>query len=473
MPKTKTQAKARDKTPPPAPDIQKQPKTPEKQGGLSPAAQTTTSALSPPGAKPPAARAADLMMSPEQSPGAAGRARMMRAMQGTVGNARLSRMLGTPVQAKLTVGAPDDVYEQQADRTADEVMRLPEPLASNRANVSEQVQPARIQRLCPEREKKLQRQKEEEENASTATVSQEEHSPDIQLSPEGAQKLHRQPKADQTRATPKNYPESLIQRSPGVREDLQKDYKITIEKGDKNWSKSDLKDLKRALSKLSKKEKAVIEGYKFIRWSTKEARSEKDPTYRETGKGDCGQHEADIAKGTFKISMYDACFGDPEAVSDLMAGVPVGSFNILHELGHAMEIAEWRKRREAYDKVFKRYKKAEDDYNKASSSEQKKLEKKVDGLDKALRKAEKELDASKKRVITEFQSKIKGKAALTEYSKTDVTEAFAEAFALYKASPESIKKSNIALYNWFKKHGHLSPTKRSTKKRGSKKGRAK
>jgi hypothetical protein len=473
MPKTKTQAKAPDKAPPPAPDIQKQPKTPEKQSGPSPAAQTPTSALSPPDGEASPGPADDVMASPMAGAGAVDRARMMRAMQGTMGNARISRMLGTQVQAKLTVGAPNDVYEQEADQVADRAMRMPELQVSNEASVSEQVQPARIQRFCPEREKKLQRQKEEEENTSTATVSQEEHSPDIQLGPEGAQKLHRQPKADQTRATPKNYPESLIQRSPGVREDLQKDYKITIEKGDTNWSKSDLEDLKLALSKLSKKEKAVIEGYNFIRWSTKKARSEKDPTYRETGKGECGQHEADIATGTFKISMYDACFGDPEAVSSMMAGVPEGSFNILHELGHAMEIAEWRKRREAYDRAFKRYKKAEDDYNKASSSEQKKLEKKVDALDKALSKAEKELDASKKRVITEFQSKIKGKAALTEYSKTDVTEAFAEAFALYKASPESIKKSNIALYNWFKKHGHLSPIKRSTKKRGSKKGRAK
>ena len=34
---------------------------------------------------------------------------------------------GSPVQAKLTVGAPDDVFEQEADHVADEVMRMPEP----------------------------------------------------------------------------------------------------------------------------------------------------------------------------------------------------------------------------------------------------------------------------------------------------------------------------------------------------------
>ena len=34
---------------------------------------------------------------------------------------------GPPLQAKLTVGAPEDVYELEADRVADEVMRMPEP----------------------------------------------------------------------------------------------------------------------------------------------------------------------------------------------------------------------------------------------------------------------------------------------------------------------------------------------------------
>ena len=30
-------------------------------------------------------------------------------------------------QAKLTIGQPDDEYEQEADRVADQVMRMPEP----------------------------------------------------------------------------------------------------------------------------------------------------------------------------------------------------------------------------------------------------------------------------------------------------------------------------------------------------------
>ena len=31
------------------------------------------------------------------------------------------------IQAKLMIGQPNDVYEQEADRIADQVMRMPEP----------------------------------------------------------------------------------------------------------------------------------------------------------------------------------------------------------------------------------------------------------------------------------------------------------------------------------------------------------
>ena len=39
-------------------------------------------------------------------------------------------MLGTTVQTKLTVGAPHDPYEQEADRVADTVTRMTEPQVS-------------------------------------------------------------------------------------------------------------------------------------------------------------------------------------------------------------------------------------------------------------------------------------------------------------------------------------------------------
>lgn len=46
----------------------------------------------------------------------------------------LWNLLATGVQAKLTVSAPDDPYEREADRVADQVMRMPQPV---------------VQRACP------------------------------------------------------------------------------------------------------------------------------------------------------------------------------------------------------------------------------------------------------------------------------------------------------------------------------------
>ena len=48
--------------------------------------------------------------------------------QGIIGNHGLLRRYGSDViRAKLKVGSPGDKYEQEADRVADEVMRMPEP----------------------------------------------------------------------------------------------------------------------------------------------------------------------------------------------------------------------------------------------------------------------------------------------------------------------------------------------------------
>ena len=49
-------------------------------------------------------------------------------LQRTVGNQAVQRLFKSGViQAKLKIGEPEDIYEQEADRVADEVMRMPEP----------------------------------------------------------------------------------------------------------------------------------------------------------------------------------------------------------------------------------------------------------------------------------------------------------------------------------------------------------
>jgi hypothetical protein len=54
------------------------------------------------------------------------RAPALLALQQTHGNRYVQRVV-TGIQAKLVVGQPGDKYEQEADRVADEVMRMPEP----------------------------------------------------------------------------------------------------------------------------------------------------------------------------------------------------------------------------------------------------------------------------------------------------------------------------------------------------------
>ncbi len=50
-------------------------------------------------------------------------------LQRTIGNREVQRLLDSRViQAKLTVSRPDDIHEQEADRVADQVLRMPDPM---------------------------------------------------------------------------------------------------------------------------------------------------------------------------------------------------------------------------------------------------------------------------------------------------------------------------------------------------------
>src|SRR5712672_3368042 len=48
-----------------------------------------------------------------------------------------NRTLGHLIQAKLQVNEPGDAYEQEADRVADQVMRMPEPTAQRKCAACE------------------------------------------------------------------------------------------------------------------------------------------------------------------------------------------------------------------------------------------------------------------------------------------------------------------------------------------------
>jgi outer membrane protein OmpA-like peptidoglycan-associated protein len=94
-------------------------------------------------------------------------------LQRTIGNQAVQRLMKSGVlQAKLKIGAPGDVYEQEADRVAEWVMRMPEPQAVSSGTPY-------IQRACLKCEKEeLKRQpvkeEDEEEKMQRKPVEEEE-----------------------------------------------------------------------------------------------------------------------------------------------------------------------------------------------------------------------------------------------------------------------------------------------------------
>jgi len=102
-------------------------------------------------------------------------------LQRTIGNQAVSRLIKSKaLQAKLRIGQPGDVYEHEADRVADAVMRMPAPQKVSINN-------SRIQRASTTfEENELKRQpieeEEEEEKLQKKPIEEEEE-----------EKLQRQP----------------------------------------------------------------------------------------------------------------------------------------------------------------------------------------------------------------------------------------------------------------------------------------
>jgi hypothetical protein len=254
---------------------------------------------------------------------------------------------------------------------------------------------------------------------------------------------------------------ATIQRKSLSKAALEKKYGITIETGDKNWSVSDINDLGWALNKLSKPEAAAIKGYRFLRWKDRASRRKADPTYNRSGEEEAGLHEADLAKNVFKISLYDAAFDSSTTMELVVKGrtvgkpQPISRIGMLHEIAHAMEIADIRKAWSAYKSLETTYNLLIDQYNKASPAKQARLKPRVDRMKNRLDILDKKVTAAKDRAIIEFQRLAKGMPPVTEYAKTNIKEAFAETFALYKLNPKGIALMKPRLAAWFKKHGYL------------------
>ena len=121
-------------------------------------------------------------------------------LQRTAGNQAVSRLMKSgALQAKLKIGQPGDVYEQEADRVADVVMRMPEP------GVQRQVEPEDEEeetlqskpltnQITPLVQVQRQEETEEEEETLQAKPLAKEITPLVQrqVEPEEEEEMRRQ-----------------------------------------------------------------------------------------------------------------------------------------------------------------------------------------------------------------------------------------------------------------------------------------
>jgi hypothetical protein len=90
-------------------------------------------------------------------------------LQRTHGNRFVQRLLRSGViQTKLTVSEPGDPYEREADRVAEQIMRMQAP------EVSKQPDHPHIHRMCDKCEEDVQRQAEDEEEVQRQAADEEE-----------------------------------------------------------------------------------------------------------------------------------------------------------------------------------------------------------------------------------------------------------------------------------------------------------
>ena len=240
---------------------------------------------------------------------------------------------------------------------------------------------------------------------------------------------------------------------------LTKQYHIAIEAGDKEWSTEDIGLLAEALGKLTDPEIPLIGGYRFLRWTTKcNQLTAKDPKYSCELEDftTCGLHLTDVITRDYTITMYDCYKSDPTETAKKGYHVQPGAENIVHEIGHAMEFGRTRVALEKQRDAKREYERLKKQAADATGSAKAALTTQVEAAKKALDAADKAVAGSlSPSALDQFAKLTKGKKPLTPYSARGPTEAFAEAFMLFKVAPEKLKAANRDLFKWFKKGGFL------------------
>jgi hypothetical protein len=102
------------------------------------------------------------------------RASVLLALQQTHGNRYVQRVV-MGIQAKLKVGPPGDIYEQEADHMADAVMRMPEPVVQRQSEEEEELIQTKpiAEQISPLVQRQVDEEEEEEEEEEETLQAKE------------------------------------------------------------------------------------------------------------------------------------------------------------------------------------------------------------------------------------------------------------------------------------------------------------
>jgi hypothetical protein len=94
-------------------------------------------------------------------------------LQRTAGNQAVQRLIKSrALQAKLKIGQSNDIYEQEADRVAEQVMRMPDPVSVPQSPVNSRLEGLSIQSATRYPEKDIQRKEDDDEEEGIVQMKQ-------------------------------------------------------------------------------------------------------------------------------------------------------------------------------------------------------------------------------------------------------------------------------------------------------------
>jgi murein DD-endopeptidase MepM/ murein hydrolase activator NlpD len=139
-------------------------------------------------------------------------------LQRTIGNKAVTRLIQSgSLQAKLKISPPNDIYEQEADRVAEQVMRMPEPKQSLVNNHSSLVQRESTFPECEEKEAEGIQAKPLVEQITPLVQRQMDEEEDLQAKP----MIQRQEnEEEEEQAQLKGAPGGTPEVSPGIESNI-------------------------------------------------------------------------------------------------------------------------------------------------------------------------------------------------------------------------------------------------------------